>query len=179
MCGEKLMKLKYKAVMFLTLLIFCIGSVCATEPNNTTSDSVTVDGGLNPVNPPINNTSDIVKMVNSELEKRDIIIQNQEVRIKALENSSAEKDVRINELNTTVNNQSVIINSLKTDNEALKDNNTQLDKRVKDLEYSKLTQSNRIKSLEIDIKNLEDSNKALNNKINNQSDIINRRINRI
>ena len=35
------MKLKYKAVMFLTLLIFCVGSVCATEPNNTNSDNIT------------------------------------------------------------------------------------------------------------------------------------------
>ena len=59
------MKWKYKTVMFLTLLIFCVGSVCATDPDNTTGD-----GGLNPVNPPINNTTDIVKMVNSELEKR-------------------------------------------------------------------------------------------------------------
>ena len=95
------MKWKYKTVMFLTLLIFCVGSVCATDPNNTTGD-----GGLNPVNPPINNTTDVVKIVNSvvssELEKRDIIIHNQDLRIKALENN-------VNELNTTVNNQSVII----------------------------------------------------------------------
>ena len=35
------MKLKYKAVMFLTLLIFCVGSVCATEPNNTTNTNLT------------------------------------------------------------------------------------------------------------------------------------------
>ena len=64
---------------------------------NTTSDNVTVDGGLSPVNPSVNNTTDVVKIVNSivgsELEKRDIIIQNQDLRIKKLENSSAEKDV--------------------------------------------------------------------------------------
>ena len=34
------MKLKYKAVMFLTLLIFCVGSVCATDSDNVTVDSV-------------------------------------------------------------------------------------------------------------------------------------------
>ncbi len=153
------MKFLYKTVMFLTLLIFCVGSVCATDPDNTT-------GGLNPVNLPINNTNEIVKntidflkMLNSELEKRDTIIQNHESKI--------------NELNNTVNNQNVIINNL-TD-------------KVQALEYSKLTQSNRIKSLEIDIKNLEDSNKqlinsnkqlidsneALNVKIDNQNSIIN------
>ncbi len=32
------MKLKYKAVMFLTLLIFCVGSVCAADPDNLTDD---------------------------------------------------------------------------------------------------------------------------------------------
>ncbi|MCQ2738275.1 MAG: hypothetical protein MJ224_06665, partial [archaeon] len=161
------MKLKYKVVMFLTLLILCVGSVCAAEPNNTTSDNVIGDVGLSPVNPPITNTTDVVKIVNSvvgsELEKRDTIIQNQELRIKNLENNSAEKDIRINELNNTVNNQSVIINSLKDDNKILTDSNKVLTDRVQALEYSKLTQSNRIKSLEIDIKNLEESNKQLVN----------------
>ena len=51
------MQWKYKAVMLLTLLIFCIGSVCAAD--NTTSDNVTGDGRLSPVNPPINNTTDV------------------------------------------------------------------------------------------------------------------------
>ena len=51
------MKFLYKTVMLLTLLIFCIGSVCAAD--NTTSDNVTADGGLSPVNPHINNTTDV------------------------------------------------------------------------------------------------------------------------
>ena len=191
------MKWKYKAVMFLTLLIFCVGSVCAAEPDNTTGD-----GGLNPVNPPINNTTDIVKnttnivnvvnMVNSELEKRDIIISNQDLRIKALEDSNKVLNTTVNnqsviinelvdsnsQLNNTVNNQSVIINSLKADNKVLTDSNKVLTDRVQALEYSKLTQSNRIKSLEIDIKKLDESNKQkdidikeLNNKLDFQINV--------
>ena len=37
------MKLKYKAVMFLTLLIFCVGSVCAADSSNI-DDNVFVVG---------------------------------------------------------------------------------------------------------------------------------------
>ncbi len=175
--GVLIMVKFYKMVLLVVLFLSFLGlvfmsGVSAADPNN-----VTVDGGLNPVNPTINNTTDVVKIVNSvvgsELEKRDIIIQNQDLRIKNLENSSAEKDIRINALNNTINSQSVAINSLKDDNKVLTD-------RVQALEYSKLTQSNRIKSLEIDIKTLEnsnkqliDSNKALNVKIDNQNSIIN------
>ena len=50
------MKRKYKTVMFLTLLIFCVGNVCAVEPNNNTI--VNESSNLNAaVNNDLNNIS--------------------------------------------------------------------------------------------------------------------------
>ena len=39
------MKVLYKTIMFLTLLIFCVGSVCATDPDNT-DDNVSIDSSV-------------------------------------------------------------------------------------------------------------------------------------
>ena len=133
------MKWKYKAVMFLTLLIFCVGSVCAADPDNSTGD-----GGLNPVNPPINNVTDnqnvineVNIIINQALEKKDLEIKalqdndiKQSNEIQQLKENNTQLDKRVkaleesnNQLNNTVNNQSVIINSLKADNKVLTDSN--------------------------------------------------------
>ncbi|MCQ2738443.1 MAG: hypothetical protein MJ224_07540, partial [archaeon] len=56
------MKWKYKSLMFLILLIFCIGSVCATEPNNTTNTNLTDD-------------QKVVNIVNKALEKKNVEIK--------------------------------------------------------------------------------------------------------
>ena len=79
------MKLFYKSVMFLTLLIFSIGSVCATDPNNTTSDNGT--GSVNDYN--------TMRACIDRLEANDVNQTNM-----------------INELNNTVNNQAIKINEL-------------------------------------------------------------------
>ncbi|MCQ2964316.1 MAG: hypothetical protein MJ203_01965, partial [archaeon] len=93
------MKWKYKAVMFLTLLIFCVGSVCAAEPNNTTSDNVT--NSVNDYN--------TIRASVDRLEANDI---NQTKMINELNNTINNQSVKINELNNTINNQSVKINEL-------------------------------------------------------------------
>ena len=82
------MKWKYKAVMFLTLLIFCVGSVCATEPNNNTNEKISIDdsNGFN---------SDVIHSLTKK------IIQN-DPDVKELKNTN-----KI--LNDKVNNQSIEI----------------------------------------------------------------------
>ena len=151
--------------MFLTLLIFCVGSVCATEPNNTTIK------GDNTVN--LTDNQNVINIVTQALEKKD-------VEIKALQDNDIKQSNEIQQLkenNTQLNKR---IKALEDSNKVLTDSNKVLTDKVQALEYSKLTQSNRIKSLEIDIQNLEDSNKqlinsnkVLNNTVNNQTVKIN------
>ena len=70
------MKLRYKIIMFLMLLIFCVGSVCAVEPDNIiTINNVSV----------INGSSDLTDTVNNTVLKGQIIemsLQNEIIRVK-------------------------------------------------------------------------------------------------
>ncbi|MCQ2964941.1 MAG: hypothetical protein MJ203_05180, partial [archaeon] len=137
------MKLFYKTVMFLTLLLFCVGSVCATDPDNTTSDSVTVGGGLSPVNPPINNTTDVsdepVGHIMTDKEKfefMDGLYRNNTAlnkKVKALNEKIDKQGVEIKYLNDTLNLVLEDNKQLKEDNKALKEDNKQLKEDNKQL----------------------------------------------
>ena len=82
------MKLKYKAVMFLTLLIFCVGSVCATDPDNTThtnlTDNQNIENGLN----------NIISTCN-DLKESNIKLSNE---IEQLKDNNTQLDKRVKDL---------------------------------------------------------------------------------
>ncbi|MCQ2738086.1 MAG: hypothetical protein MJ224_05720, partial [archaeon] len=71
------MKLRYKTLMFLTLLIFCIGSVCAADPDNNTN---------------INADNNIVKV--SDVEKF-VMDQHNEIQILKEDNKKLNEDNKI------------------------------------------------------------------------------------
>ena len=145
--------------MFLTLLIFCVGSVCAAEPDNTTNDNI--------------NDYNTMRACIDRLEANDV---NQTNMINELNTTVNNQAVKINELNNTINN-------LKDDNKALIDRVQALEyskltqsNRIKSLEIDikNLDESNKqlIDSNNNTVKELE-SNKVLNNTVNNQTIIIN------
>ena len=158
------MKLKYKAVMFLTLLIFCVGSVCATDPDN-----VTVDSGLNSVNSPVKNTTDVsndpVGHIMTDKEKfefMDRLYGNNTAlnkKIKTLNEKIDKQGVEIQYLNDTLNH-------VLEDNKALKEDNKKLNERLdkQDIEIKEL--NNKLDLQLIEIKGLQADKDKLNAEIN-------------
>ena len=51
------MKWKYKSLMFLILILFCVGGVCATDPDNNTNinNGTVINNGSNDLNYTVNN----------------------------------------------------------------------------------------------------------------------------
>ena len=157
------MKLKYKAVMFLTLLIFCVGSVCATD-----SDNVTVDSGLNSVNSSVKNTTDVsngsVGHIMTDKEKfefMDGLYRNNTAlnkKVKNLHEKINKQGVEIKYLNDTLNH-------VLEDNKALKENNKKLNERLdkQDIEIKEL--NNKLDLQLIEIKGLQADKDKLNAEI--------------
>ena len=58
------MKWKYKAVMFLILILFCVGSVCAADPDNNSNVNSNITDDQKVIN-------EVNNMVNTALEKKE------------------------------------------------------------------------------------------------------------
>ena len=137
------MNWKCKAVMFLTLLIFCVGSVCAADAD-----------------PFVKKLIDDNNQLNNK-------VYNQSIEIKNLAERLDKKDVEIHQLNNTVkelkdsNKQLVDSNNQKDiDIKELKDFNNQLNNTVKQLVDSNNQRDKRIEALELEIKELKETNKV-------------------
>lgn len=116
------MNWKYKAVMFLTLLIFCIGGVCAAD-----ADNITVVDDVNTVEDTVTISKEVECSPEHPLRGHPSLpfswIPEHELNkdINELNTTVNNQSVKINELNNTINNQSVVIDTLKADNKTVND----------------------------------------------------------
>ncbi len=160
------MKMFYKIIMFLMLMLFCVGSVCAADPDNTTSTNLT-------------DNQNVINIVTQALEKKDIEIKTlqdndikQSNEIQQLKDNNTQLDKRVKDLEYSKLTQSNRIKSLEIDIKNLEDSNKQLINSNKLLIDSNKQKDIDIKELKDSNKQLVESNKVLNDKINNQSVII-------
>ncbi|MCQ2738005.1 MAG: hypothetical protein MJ224_05305 [archaeon] len=109
------MKWKYKAVMFLTLLIFCVGSVCATEPdNNITINHVSVNGSSD-LTDTVNNT-DLDRAVNPHV-KTDLNFTNTNFNSSYNLTNKSFKNSNISDLMNNTDDINLLINKLNSSDE--------------------------------------------------------------
>ena len=124
------MKLRYKTLIFLTLLIFCVGSVCAADPDNNS----TVNSNLTDDQKVINEVNNIV---NTALEKKNAEIkalQNNDIKqsneIQQLKENNTQLDKRVKDLEYSNLTQSNRIKSLEIDIKNLEDSNKALNVKI-------------------------------------------------
>ena len=70
------MKLKYKAVMFLTLLIFCVGSVCATDQDPTDPFVKKLIDDNHQLNTKVYNQSIEIKNLTKDVDNKELFIRS-------------------------------------------------------------------------------------------------------
>ncbi len=154
--GKTKMKWKYKSLMFLILLIFCIGSVCATEPNNTTNTNLTDD-------------QKVVNIVNKALEKKNVEIKalqdndiKQSMEIQQLKENNTQLDKRVKALEDSKLTQSNRIKSLEIDIKNLEDSNKALNVKINNQNSIINELNNKLELQLIEIKGLQADKDKLN-----------------
>ena len=115
---ENIMKVLYKTVMFLTLLIFCVGSVCAADPDE---DNSVIVAKLTEKNTQLNET-----VTNQAIEIKQLKTEN-----KKLSNKIDSLNIKINSLETKNNGLTEKVNSLETKNNGLTEKVNSLENDIK------------------------------------------------